>query len=189
MENNKNKIYTTTGDAGKTSLLGGKRVSKNDPQIETYGEVDSLNSLVGTLICTMKEAQASLNTESLVKIQNNLFSVGSYLACESQKREVFKLEPIASSAVEEVERDIDLLEKELVELKNFILPGGSIPASYSHLCRTQVRKVERLLIQNQYEDQSHGSTVAYFNRLSDYFFVLSRYINKALNIEDVIWTN
>jgi len=187
MANSKSQIYTKSGDRGQTSLLGGKRVSKAHAKIETYGEVDNLNALLGVLVSSLSSMNVDEHQKFLQHVQNNLFVIGSYLACEEEKRDQFHLIPIAEEEVEKIEVEIDALEASLDELKNFILPGGAMPSSFAHLCRTQTRKVERLLIENNYTSTNHGYTVAYFNRLSDYFFVLSRHINHSQNIADIIW--
>jgi len=181
------KIYTKTGDKGETSLLGGKRVLKSDSQIDTYGEVDHLNSLVGALISSMEGIQNKIDTSYLIEVQNNLFSIGSYLACEIGKEETFKIQKVSDITVDKIEAEIDKVEADLSDLKNFILPGGTLSSSFAHLCRTQARKVERLLIKNNYHNGHHQNLIIYINRLSDYFFVYSRLINKKTGIDEIIW--
>jgi len=181
------KIYTKTGDKGETSLLGGKRVLKSDSQIDTYGEVDHLNSLVGALKSSLEGKQNNMDISFLIEVQNNLFSIGSYLACEIGKAETFKIQKVSDFTVNKIEAEIDKVEADLSELKNFILPGGSLSSSFAHICRTQARKVERLLIKNNYHNGDHENIIIYLNRLSDYFFVYSRLINKEAGIDEVIW--
>ncbi len=176
------KIYTKTGDAGQTSLIGGARVSKADLRIDLYGEVDELNSYVGYL-------RGSFDNELLENIQNQLFCLGSLLACEKENHEKFKLPNIDSSIVEKLEKAIDEMNDSLDPLKNFILPSGSEGANRSHLCRVIARRSERKLVNflNQVPDQIPENSVIFLNRLSDYFFTLSRFINKSENIDETIW--
>ncbi|MEJ2614207.1 MAG: cob(I)yrinic acid a,c-diamide adenosyltransferase [Ignavibacteriaceae bacterium] len=179
------KIYTKTGDRGETGLFGGTRISKSSPRIEAYGTVDELNSFIGLAIT---EAQDGSVKSLLNKIQNQLFIVGSDLATpkstEDQKKNILR---IPAEFHEEIEKSIDSFEEKLDELKNFIIPGGSKSASLLHICRTISRRAERRVVALNSLEQINENIVIFLNRLSDLFFVLSRYENKVSNHPDVIW--
>ena len=164
------KIYTKTGDQGKTSLVGGTRLLKSDPQIDLYGEVDHLNSLVGLAIIHVSDQEV---IKVLKIIQNTLFDLGSLLATESDKREEFKLPKLTELCITVLEGEIDRMDEELPVLKNFILPGGSRASAYLHQCRTHSRKVERRLVEffQTKPELTPQYSLEYLNRLSDYFFV------------------
>lgn len=172
------KIYTRTGDAGMTSLYGGKRVEKHNLQVESYGTVDELNSSLGVLI--------SHTSNSYVKnfytvIQNDLFSIGSYLAGAKQDL------TLIGKRIFEIEKFIDTLDKDLDPLKNFILPGGSKEASFAHLSRSICRRVERVVIKLSKEKEIDKRVIMYLNRLSDSLFETARFLNKENHFNDVIW--
>lgn len=178
----KARIYTKTGDKGETSLVGGARVSKADPRLEAYGTLDELNSFVGLLRTESKIADARLQ-----EIQNNLFNVGSHLACEDRK--ILQGLPTLSAALERaLESDMDVWESALPPLKEFILPGGSRGAAYAHVCRTICRRVERLVVGLRREGvEIEDAQVIFLNRLSDWFFLLARKLNADANEKDVTW--
>jgi cob(I)alamin adenosyltransferase len=182
----KSNVYTRTGDQGLTGLVGGSRIKKSDPRIHLYGEVDELNSTIGIAISFMVENEP---LDFLYKIQNALFDVGSNLACEKEKRSVFKLPQIETSFIEEVENEIDKMDSLLPELTHFILPGGAKDAASFHLCRTICRRVERQMV--DFEDQHPGevpeNVSKLINRLSDYFFILSRFLNFKQNEKERTW--
>lgn len=178
------KIYTKTGDLGETGLVSGSRVSKSNLRIDLYGEVDELNTFVGSLLVVEVD-------EVLFKIQHQLFNLGSLLACESDKREKYKLSPIDPSIIGIMENKIDELNTKLPNLKNFILPGGSEAGARAHLCRVVSRRVERKLVafglESKMEIPEHS--LVFLNRLSDYFFVFSRYCNQKDKINEIIWSS
>lgn len=178
------KIYTKQGDQGETSLVGGTRVSKSHIRLNAYGTVDELNSLTGLLRAHLNDFKS---IDSIIEtIQHRLFQVGSHLACESE--DVRKQLPTFEAYyAEQLEPVMDEATKELPELKNFILPGGSIAASYSHLCRTVCRRAERDLFRIDDLSDTEKEIGKYLNRLSDYFFVLSRQLNAKLKVSDVLW--
>jgi cob(I)alamin adenosyltransferase len=180
------KIYTKTGDLGETSLLSGKRVTKDYPAIDLYGEIDSLNSWIGLLQINTPKDHVSLGINT--KLQNELFVLGSLLACEPSSRNEWKLPSLNKFLVEELETTIDYMNKSLPELKNFILPGGSLASAYAHLCRTHTRKCERKILgyNRQTNDEIAGSIIL-LNRMSDYFFVLARSLNAIAKVQDVVW--
>jgi cob(I)alamin adenosyltransferase len=180
------KIYTKTGDLGHTRLLGGKSVVKSDLRLESYGGVDELNSYLGvTLAQTIPE---SLKI-SLLRIQNELFNVGSELACEDP-RVLQKLVRISDLEVETLENEIDEMTKTLPELRNFILPGGSAGAAHLHVARTICRRVERItvaLAQESRAETEFSVCIKYLNRLSDFLFTAARFCNRELGQVDILW--
>lgn len=184
------KIYTKTGDEGETGLVGGERVSKTDKRIDLYGEVDELNSRIGIVTSYLSKDEILLRSHDfLKKIQNNLFNLGSNLACEESQRQVYKLPQIDISMISLMEIEIDFMEENLSELKNFILPGGSLASAHTHLCRTSCRRVERLLwdFHLTTKEELPLYSAIFLNRLSDYFFVLSRYLNKFYKVQENQW--
>ena len=177
------KIYTKTGDTGKTSLLGGSRVSKSDLQIEAYGSVDELNSNIGLLrdLVTNEEVKSLL-----IKIQNKLFTIGAYLA-NDQKKTTIKLPSLNVGIIEVLEQSIDKMEEELEPLTKFILPGGHPTVSQTHICRSVCRRSERSVIRfNDSSENVNPIVIQYLNRLSDYLFVLGRKLTVDLNAEEII---
>lgn len=177
------KIYTKTGDKGKTSLLNGKRVAKNHVRIETYGTVDELNAQVGLL--RSSQVPTTID-EELNKIQHLLFSVGSILALDDDPKS-FGLPLIEIEHIQLIEAYIDAHEQTLPELKNFILPGGHQTAALAHVCRTTCRRAERLVVQLASDVEMDDQIITFLNRLSDYFFVVSRALNKHFNEAEHIW--
>ena len=172
------KIYTRTGDTGETSLLGGRRVSKNDPRIEAYGTVDELSSFIGVARAAWL---ASPIDAQLAAIQNDLFDVGAQLAAVDATR----FPGAAAGRIEDLERSIDAMESELPALTNFILPGGSAAAAHLHVARTVCRRAERKVVAIGDADER---TIRYLNRLSDYLFVAARFANAKQGVADVLWT-
>ena len=179
------KIYTKTGDKGTTSLLGGTKVSKDDWRLEAYGTVDELNSFVGlltdSLIGNIKEFDNCLN--QLEKIQNTLFVIGSCLSYDNLGKIRVELQQLKELDVEEVELWIDEMDKNLPELKNFIIPRGSQQISLCHVCRTISRRAERKCV----PATQYPLILKYLNRMSDYFFVLARFINMKQGYPETIW--
>jgi len=177
------KIYTKTGDGGKTSLFGGKRVSKDDVRIEAYGTVDELNALIGVAISETNDKSAE---KVLRKIQNDLFVLGGDLATPVDETKV-KLPRTVEKMVKNLENQIDIYEAEIPELKNFILPGGTKASALLHLSRTVCRRAERRVINLSNVEQINLEVVKYLNRLSDLLFVLARFENSVNNISDDEW--
>jgi cob(I)alamin adenosyltransferase len=179
-------VYTRSGDNGTTGLVGGTRIKKSDPRINLYGGVDELNAHIGLGISFL---ESDFDKTILINIQSSLFDLGSNLACEKEKRIQFKLPKIKPINIEKIEKEIDRMDSTLLPLKNFILPGGTKSAACFHVCRTVCRRVEREMV--DFEDQNPGEipeyALEYMNRLSDYFFVLSRYINSKKKIEETVW--
>ncbi len=177
------KIYTRTGDAGETSLLGGTRVPKHHLRIESYGTVDELNSWVGLVRAGFTDADTQV---VLDKIQNNLFVVGSHLATDPTKTNV-KIPQLQEVDVLELENEMDAMDKQLAPLKNFVLPGGSVEVAHSHLARCVCRRAERLATQLSYNEAVDPLVLRYLNRLSDYLFVLGRFIAHTNNVHEIPW--
>lgn len=175
------KIYTKTGDKGLTSLYGGRRVDKFDQRVAAYGTVDELNSSVGVIISHLEKG--SRQAAFLTSIQSDLFVIGAHLAGGKQSLNQ------VSKRVSEMEEFIDEMDRELTPLKNFILPGGSIAASFAHLsrsiCRRAEREVVRLASLEQYSVD--GGVIIYLNRLSDFLFQISRFLNMHAGVNEVIW--
>jgi len=175
------KIYTRTGDDGRTSLIGGRRVAKNDPRIEAYGTLDELNSFVGAARATWIDSPID---GELLQIQHDLFEIGAQLASlENEKG----FDGVAPERVGAIESAIDAMDRELPPLTSFVLPGGTSASAALQVARTVCRRAERLVI--GLAGQFHtGTTVTYLNRLSDYFFVAARYANLKLGARDIPWT-
>lgn len=177
------KIYTKGGDKGKTSLLGGKRVSKSDMRIEAYGTVDELNAQIGLL----KDYDISDDLKAiLLKIQHDLFKIGSILACEVDPDQ-YKLSLIQDSDIIEIEKLIDEMEGKLPVLKNFILPGGDIVVSQCHIARCVCRRAERYIVLLSEEEEVQEVIIMYLNRLSDFLFVLARKIGQDKGATEINW--
>jgi cob(I)alamin adenosyltransferase len=176
------KIYTKTGDTGQTSLLSGERVEKSEIRIDAYGSVDELNSFIGLLRCETEDRDIS---EQLNTVQNKLFNIGSLLA--TQKETTFKLPKIEESDIVFLEIKIDEMNEKLPALKNFILPGGNKAVSLCHVCRTVCRRAEREAVRIQNPAEKDIICIKYLNRLSDYFFVLSRYVGKITSAPEINW--
>jgi cob(I)alamin adenosyltransferase len=176
------KIYTKTGDTGDTSLYGGKRISKADLKIDTYGTVDELNSHIGLVkdVCD--------NNQSLIlkEIQEQLFSMGAILATPEGKVNTYFKE-IDITPIETLEKQIDLMNEDLPDLDAFILPGGHVHVSYCHIARTVCRRAERLAVALSKNETINSLIIIYLNRLSDYLFVLSRKLAKDLYVEEIKW--
>lgn len=178
------KLYTKTGDEGKTGLIGGTRVSKNDVRLEAYGTVDELNSFIGMLTTyTLKES----DREFLRVIQNLLFTVGSHLATDTSKVALNQASILSQVSITSVEKEIDRLDALLPALSSFVLPGGSQAGAMCHICRTVTRRAERrLLAMNEYY-QIDNQILIFINRLSDYFFALSRYLTIEISGKEIYW--
>ncbi|HCM74875.1 MAG TPA: cob(I)yrinic acid a,c-diamide adenosyltransferase [Cytophagales bacterium] len=177
------KIYTKTGDKGDTALFGGKRVSKGELRIESYGTIDELNSYVGLL----RDQDVNKKRKNvLVEIQDRLFTVGSILATEPGNTKV-QIPSLVEEDITFLEKEIDTMESELSPMKSFVLPGGHPSVSFGHITRTVCRRAERLVIRLNLVEKVEPLVIAYLNRLSDYFFVLCRKMTKELNAEETPW--
>ena len=180
----KSIVYTCTGDAGTTSLVGGKRVKKNDIRIEAYGTVDELSAHLGLLSSHQMEL---LQNEIIETIQNKLFNIGAYLATEAPEGEEPKASGLNEKDLKLLENAIDVVDNELPKVKNFVLPGGSIASSRAQVARTVCRRAERRIIDLTEVAYVDPLVLKYINRLSDYLFVLARFINVSAQIEEKFW--
>src|SRR6185503_9838006 len=160
------KIYTKTGDKGTTSLIGGTKVSKAHIRIETYGTVDELNSWIGLVSDQLSHKHSR---KTLKEIQDRLFTIGSSLACDPDKEPKLKIPDLKSSDVEFLEKEIDSMSKVLPEMKSFVLPGGHVAVSTTHVARCVCRRAERICVNMQvHQMEIEPLVVKYLNRLSDY---------------------
>ena len=186
------KIYTGTGDRGKTSLFSGERVSKSNQRIEAYGDLDELNSIIGALVSCLPSERENLIDE-LQQIQADIFLIGAWLATTANSPAIDSLEKIKESRIHFLENAIDRLEDGLSKLKNFILPGGHISAAWAHVARSVCRRTERhtvILLEATGDDPTNAQieqAVIYLNRLSDYLFVLARECNHHHGLSDIAW--
>jgi cob(I)alamin adenosyltransferase len=177
------KVYTKTGDKGKTSLYGGTRVAKSDKRIDAYGNIDELNAYIGWL----RDQPVNAEREALLKeIQDRLFTIGSILASSPEKRNLKKPD-LVEADVELLESAIDLMEIDLEPLRYFVLPGGNSIVSFCHIARTVCRRAERSIVLLNQSDDVPDLVIQYINRLSDYLFVLSRKLCKELSADEVYW--
>jgi cob(I)alamin adenosyltransferase len=191
------KIYTKTGDGGKTSLIGGTKISKSHLRIESYGTVDELNSVIGLCNDYLSQTKAVNNSEhysiakaqvTLKEVQDRLFTIGSSLACDPEKEPTMKMPDLLESDVERLEHEMDAMNETLPKMRFFILPGGSLVISYLHLARTVCRRAERCCVRMQHEElYIDNLVIKYINRLSDYLFVLSRFVGHLLQVEEIPW--
>lgn len=179
------KIYTKGGDTGKTSLLGGTRISKGDLRIEAYGSVDELNSYIGLLWDYVNEEDVK---RTLKEIQDRLFTMGSTLAVDPDKNLNMPLPDLHESDIEFLEKEIDRMDATLPVQKHFILPGGAPVISFAHIARTVCRRAERNCIRLYDEDgKVLPLIIKYLNRLSDYLFMVARYVGHVNGIPEIAW--
>lgn len=188
----KMKIYTKTGDKGTTSLIGGTRVSKDDVRLEAYGTFDELSAFIAVL--SDSEGVERHEIEVMDKIQNCLLVLESCLALESQRddettrQQVKKYIPeITEADVKFLEDEIDAMNLQLEPLRHLIIPGGNILSSRCHVCRTVCRRAERRLVEMGREYEVDENIRRFVNRLSDYFFTLSRLYMKRVGVEEKPW--
>ncbi len=186
-----NRIYTRMGDTGETHLVGGQRIPKNDLRIDCYGTVDELNAFVGIARTSAEELSGSVKqlapfAGSLRRVQHELFNLGSILA--TLPEDVHPKQPrITKAEIEQLEREIDRTNEELEPLRSFVLPGGTRLDAELHVCRTVCRRAERLLVALAKEQSVPAEAIQYLNRLSDAFFVWSRWVNRALGAPETLW--
>jgi cob(I)alamin adenosyltransferase len=176
------KIYTRTGDDGSTGLFGGARLPKHHIRIEAYGTVDELNSVIGWLMSFVHDEATS---EYLQMIQSRLFTVGSNLASDPEKEMITP--DLVDEDIKSIEESIDVMQGVLPVLKHFILPGGSSSVSAAHLARTVCRRAERRCVALAFESEVDPKIILYLNRLSDYFFVLARWLGHSEGVEEIKW--
>lgn len=178
-----NRIYTKSGDEGQTGLGDGSRVSKDSLRVTAYGEVDELNSVLGVVLLDQTLSERKL----LLRIQNDLFDLGADLCTPySPDEDATQKLRIVPEQVERLEKEIDRLNEPLSPLRSFVLPGGTPASAYLHLARTICRRAERALVSLMQSEPINRQAFIYLNRLSDLFFVMSRYLNEK-GQNDVLW--
>lgn len=177
------KVYTKKGDKGMTSLIGGTRVPKHHLRIESYGTVDELNSYIG-VIRDHKIGEHPTNV--LLEIQDRLFTIGSLLAADPETSKM-KLPELSTADIDFLENEIDKMDEELPPMRNFVLPGGNQAISFCHVARCVCRRAERITVHLSEESPVDETIMQYLNRLSDYLFVLSRYLTKKLGAPETPW--
>ena len=177
------KIYTKKGDEGNTQLLGGSMVKKNHIKLECYGTIDELNAFIGNIY---DQKISEFHKEILLKIQNQLFNLGSCIAFDGKKENI-KLPNVTENNIEMLEKAIDKMDASLPILKNFILPSGLSTVSKCHIARTICRRAERNLVALGEEEEINPLHLKYLNRLSDYLFVLARFILMENDISATEW--
>jgi cob(I)alamin adenosyltransferase len=180
-----NRIYTKTGDKGQTHLASGQRVAKDSPRIECYGTVDELNAFAGMACVSASESVPAL-AAILKRVQHELFNLGSILATLPEDVHP-KQARITAAEITQLEHEIDQANAELGPLRSFVLPGGSRLNTELHACRTICRRAERLAVRLSREEQVPPEAIQYLNRLSDAFFVWSRWANHKLGVGEVLW--
>ena len=180
------KIYTKSGDKGKTSLIGGKRVSKDDIQIDAYGTIDELNSNLGLLrdYCSLESDKSFI-----LNIQKDLFIIGSLLAVDYSKKSNEQRIDFSQNKIILIENKIDEIDLSLPKMTNFIIPGGHVAVSTCHISRSICRRAERKCIKFAKQFELNNNILIYLNRLSDYLFVLSRKISLDTNTQEIKWVN
>lgn len=179
------RIYTKIGDHGSTSLIGGTKVPKSNIRIDSYGTIDELNSFLGLVGDYLDDN----STKAILKeIQDRLFTIGSSLACDPDKETLMKIPDLKEEDVKLLENEMDKMSEVLPAMKNFILPGGHVAVSAVHIARCVCRRAERLCVDMK---ESGGFVeplvIKYLNRLSDYLFVLARYVGHINNVPEIVW--
>ena len=186
-----NKVYTRTGDRGETALVGGKRVPKDSLRIEAYGTIDELNSIVGLARVFNEENLHAGEShqyldEVLCQVQDELFDLGSELATPPEffQQGMYR---VGGGEIARLEKLMDKCQKDLEPLTSFILPGGGRVGAHLHQCRTVCRRAEREILRLSREEEINPEVIKYVNRLSDLFFVLSRWIAKQTGEQEYLW--
>ena len=184
------KIYTKTGDKGTTGLFGGTRVPKHHLRIESYGTVDELNSYIGLV----KDQAIDNDTKTtLIKIQNDLFTLGSMMATPSEKETLkngeqrLNIPEVDTKSVTYLEKEIDKMNEKLPKMTHFILPGGHTTVSYCHIARCVCRRAERLSVSLHQQEGINPIILTYLNRLSDFLFMLARKLSQYLSVQEIKW--
>ncbi len=179
------RIYTKTGDTGKTVLIGGTKVPKSHLRIDSYGTIDELNSFLGLLNDQLRDDHSRL---MIKEVQDRLFTIAASLACDPDKEPSMKIPDLRESDVALLEKEIDSMNETLPEMKSFIIPGGHVAVSTAHICRCVCRRAERICVAlDEHNMFVEPLIIKYLNRLSDYLFVLARYTGLLLNVEEVTW--
>lgn len=182
-----NRIYTRTGDCGETGLAGGQRVSKDSLRIECYGCVDELNAFVGLAAVTASEEPRLEPLPAILRrVQHELFNLGSILATLPEDVHP-KQARVTGAEIAQLEREMDSMNEHLPPLRSFVLPGGRRLNAELHVCRTVCRRAERIAVAAGRLDSIPPEAVQYLNRLSDAFFVWSRWVNQSLGVPETLW--
>ena len=185
------KIYTGSGDHGKTSLFSGERVMKSHPRIDLGGDIDELNSILGAVVAHMP-ADDQEGIDELKQIQSYLLQIGAVLSTETESPAIQPIDPLAPSHIAFLENAIDKMDRQLPQLKSFILPGGHISAAWAHIARSVCRRVERKVVNlistiKGDSSQALDNILVFFNRLSDYLFMMARHCNRITGVSDSKW--
>lgn len=181
----KSNVYTRTGDLGTTSLVGGQRVKKNCIRIEAYGTVDEFSAALG-VVAAAPGVTEEIKSQLLV-VQNKLFNIGGYLASESDAENPQSAWGLCEEDTAKVEVWCDYLDENTPKIRAFVLPGGSLSASYAHMARTVCRRAERRILDLAETAYVDPVVMTYFNRLSDYLFLLARHFNHLEGVAEIIW--
>ncbi|MDE6119330.1 MAG: cob(I)yrinic acid a,c-diamide adenosyltransferase [Muribaculaceae bacterium] len=176
------KIYTRTGDAGTTALVGGSRTPKDDARVEAYGTVDELNAHIG-LLTTYPKCPPE-EREVLIFVQNRLFNIGAYLANPDPAAPI----PVCQNDITRLENSIDRMERMTPPTDRFTLPGGCTLSAQAHVARTVARRAERRIVTLASQVSVASSVLAFINRLSDWFYAFSRYNNVISDAHETFWT-
>lgn len=178
------KIYTKTGDDGTTGLVGGSRVKKYDLRLESYGTIDELNAQIGIIRSFEMENELK---EILIKIQHQLFNIGSRLASDEKGEEYTAKLAVQEADILLLENSIDKMNEELEELRHFILPGGELAVAHCHVARTVCRRAERRIVEFSETWNVNPTLIKYVNRLSDFLFILARKLAKNSGLKETPW--
>lgn len=181
----KSQLYTGTGDAGTTSLVGGKRIKKNSTRLEAYGTVDEFSAHLGLL--STFEANPLAIQSLLSAVQNRLFDVGAYLATDVEPGATPSIKGLSEEDITDIEHAIDALDEQVPKANAFVLPGGTRASAEAHIARTVCRRAERRILAIADESYVDPLVLRYFNRLSDWLFILSRYYNHAAGVAETTW--
>lgn len=181
------KVYTRRGDQGMTDLVGGIRISKTHPRLHAYGTIDELSSHLGLLVSLLPKDSEDLTL--LLRIQNNLFNIGTHLATDQSQTPLYSSAKLPEGETDLLEQQIDSILHSLPEAQGFVLPGGTTAAAQCHVCRTVCRRAERCILELMQTDIVSADVLKYVNRLSDYLFVLAKKINFNAGQDEIIWQN
>jgi cob(I)alamin adenosyltransferase len=186
------KIYTGSGDKGITSLFSGERVPKNHIRIKANGDIDELNAVLGGLVAALREEHLEIS-EDLKKTQSHLLEMGAWIATAGGLSSPAPMNTLTGESIIMLEAAIDQMGNQLPALTGFLIPGGHIVAAGAHIARTVCRRAERQVVRLLEEpvegiaEEQLQKTIIYLNRLSDYLFVLARYLNASMNLPDILW--
>ena len=181
----KSKLYTGTGDAGTTSLVGGQRIEKDDIRLEAYGTIDELSSHLGLLLAV---SDSSIAVQALLHhIQNKLFNIGAYLATKPEAGKEPQPYGLTQEDITDIQQGIDALDADVPKANAFILPGRTVGSAQAHVARTVCRRAERHIVRLSRESYVSPIVLTYINRLSDFLFILARSLNFNANVEDYLW--